>query len=232
MNFSLSSQYKKVLIFENSLGKARELCPDIETMPYDFELYSQIRAIFYKILLAYADQLQPISVDEAYLDVSSRVPSVHEDVVASHRAAISLAENVRDEIRRETNCEVSIGISHNMVLARLATKRAKPASSFHLLPSEVVDFLAPLEVDDLPGVGWNMADKLDKKLGIKTLSNILEAGKAKLQDCLGPNLGIKIYDFARGIDARPLEPPGPRKSVSVEMNYAIRFTADEEVQVS
>jgi DNA repair protein REV1 len=200
-------------------------------MPYDFELYSRISALFYKILLSHADRLQPISVDECYIEVSSQVPPLTEDVEASHAAAINIAESIRDDVRAATGCEVSVGISHNMVLARIATTRAKPASSFQLLPDEVESHLAPLEVEQLPGVGWSQADKLEQQLGIKTLAQLKDAGRGKLQACLGENVGIKVFNFACGVDARPLEPPGPRKSVSVELNYAIRFVSDDEVQV-
>ena len=216
---------------ENSLGRARELCPDIQTIPYDYPSYQRISYDFYRILLSHADILQPISVDEAYIDVSSQVPSVAQDPATATTAALALATTIRDEIRQATQCEASIGISHNMVLARMATDKAKPASAYHLLPTNVAAFLAPLKVDRLPGVGYSMAEKLAEQMGIETLADVISAGPSRLRDTLGDGQGVKVFEFASGIDRRALEPPGPRKSVSVELNYAIRFQADAEASV-
>ena len=203
-------------------------------MPYDFELYSSISEQFYKLLLAHADHLQAVSVDEAYIDVTSKTSL---DQRHDKPMPLVYAEELRTKIRDITGVDASVGISYNMVLARLATKKAKPAGSFFLAPGTTSDqeiraFLLPLDVQELPGIGWSMANKLKEELGVETLGDAIRVGPSRLKNCIGPKNGQKVVDFAYGIDPRPLEPPGPRQSVSVELNYAIRMKSDEEVEVS
>lgn len=194
-------------------------------MAYDFELYSSMSNKFYKILLSFADQLQPVSVDECYIEVSQRLSEVR-----PRKTPKQLAEDIRDAVRKATKCEVSIGISHNLVLARLATKTAKPAKAFHLLPDQVSEYLAPLKVADLPGVGYAAREKF-KSLGIVSIGDLLSANRSKVLELMGPNHGAKLLNYAKGADPTPLQPPGPRKSVSVELNYAIRLSTDAEAEV-
>jgi DNA repair protein REV1 len=113
---------------------------------------------------------------------------------------------------------VSIGISHNILLARLATRRAKPAGSYHLIPSEVSEFLAPLDIADLHGFGSSTKHKAREKLGVTTLGELMEKSKGILSDALGKSTGETLYNALRGIDDRELESDKPRKSVSCEIN--------------
>lgn len=93
------------------------------------------------------------------------------------------------------------------------------------------EFLAPLPVERLPGIGWELASKLAEKLEVEKVGDLLLHSKAALQTVLGPTNGDKYWEFARGIDARELEGPKPRGSVSAEINYGIRFSTKEEVKV-
>lgn len=113
---------------------------------------------------------------------------------------------------------MSIGIAHNIMLARLATRRAKPASSYHLLPDDVPEFLAPLEIGDLWGFGWSTSKKAEEKLGVKSLGELAKKSKSTLCDALGKGTGETLYNAIRGIDERKLESDKPRKSVSCEIN--------------
>lgn len=214
-----------------SFGRARELCPDITAIPYNFDLYKRLSMQFYGILLEYADDLQPVSVDEAILDVSARVKGMEHGGHGLQDQALRLAEQIRDHVRRETSCEVSIGCSHNILLARLATRRAKPASAFHLLPADVPAFLSDLDVGDLPGVGWSIRDKIQSELATANAGELLKFTKDKLISVLGPQKGETMYNNLRGIDTRPLDTYKPRRSVSAEVNYGIRFQKDVEVEV-
>lgn len=120
---------------------------------------------------------------------------------------------------------VSIGISHNILLARLATRKAKPGGSFHLLPEHVPDFLAPLEITDLHGFGRHTKKKALEKLGTTKLGELARRSKSQLIDCLGKSTGETLYNGLRGIDDKKLESDKPRKSVSCEINVsAIDFT--------
>lgn len=203
-----------------SLGRARELCPDIQTVPYQFHDYETKSAHLYRILLQRGTAIQPVSVDEAYIELAD---------VELGPGVLDVAESIRTEIREATGCEASIGIGHNLVLARLATIRAKPASAFWVAPDTVADFLAPLSVDDLPKIGWSSSAKLGE-IGVATLADARRVGLSKLQTAIGKQNGQTVLNFAHGIDPRRLEAMPERKIVSVELNYGIRFKSDDEVE--
>jgi DNA repair protein REV1 len=112
---------------------------------------------------------------------------------------------------------VSIGISHNILLAKLATRRAKPAGVFHILPNAIPEFLAPLDVEDLPSVGYSIRSKIEEKFGTSKCGELLEQPKGAFRGVLGPKTGDTVWGYLRGIDDRKLEPHKERKSVSAEM---------------
>jgi Nucleotidyltransferase/DNA polymerase involved in DNA repair len=116
---------------------------------------------------------------------------------------------------------VSIGISHNILLARLATRRAKPAGSYHLIPEDVPEFLAPLDIASLHGFGYSTRQKAQEKLGITTLGELAELSRGLLCDALGKTTGDTLYNAIRGIDDKKLESDKPRKSVSCEINASL-----------
>lgn len=107
-----------------------------------------------------------------------------------------------------------------MLLARLATRHAKPAGSFHLTPDEVPTFLAPLDISDLHGFGWSTKQKAQEKLGVTTLGDLLTKSKAVLSEVFGKSTGETLYNAVRGIDDKKLESDKPRKSVSCEINVS------------
>ncbi len=113
---------------------------------------------------------------------------------------------------------VSIGIAHNILLAKLATRRAKPAGVFHLLPLAIPAFLAPLEVEDLPSVGYSIKSKINENFRTTLCEDLLEHSKRDFQAVLGPKTGDMVYGYLRGVDDSKLEPNKERKSISAEMN--------------
>ena len=115
---------------------------------------------------------------------------------------------------------VSIGISHNILLARLATRKAKPGGSFHLLPEDVPEFLAPLDISDLHGFGRQAKQKALEKLGTIKLGELVKKSKAQLVEALGKATGETLYNGLRGVDDKQLESDKPRKSVSCEINVS------------
>ncbi|KAG6877399.1 hypothetical protein C0992_010042 [Termitomyces sp. T32_za158] len=195
--------------------------------------YKKLSLKFYTILMKHADDLQAVSVDEALIDVSSVVLQLRaktsEDDVAVDPAK-DFAEVIRAQVRQATGCEVSIGISHNILLARLATRRAKPAASYHLIPEEVQQFLAPLSINDLHGFGSSAKQKAQEKLGVTTLGDLMDKSKAVLCDALGKLTGETLYNALRGVDEKKLESDKPRKSVSCEINYGIRFENGQQAE--
>lgn len=176
----------------------------------------------YTILLSYADILQAVSIDEALLDVTGRVAELEAEAADSPQAtddwACILAERIRTDVRQATACEISIGIGSNVLLARLATRRAKPAGSFHLVGSEVRTFLDPLDVKDLWGIGRNTRDKIATAFKTTRIGELVVKRVGQLQDVLGPKNGQTLYDSLRGIDHKPVVAESERKSVSAEVN--------------
>ncbi|PPQ77576.1 hypothetical protein CVT25_011368 [Psilocybe cyanescens] len=213
-----------------SLQQARQLCPEIITIPYEFDRYKQYSLLFYTVLMSYADDLQAVSVDEALIDVTTTVNRLRVQS-ATQDPAKDFAETIRAHVRKATSCEVSIGISHNILLARLATRHAKPAGSYHLLPENISEILAPLQISDLHGFGWSTKQKAQEKLGVVTLGELAKKSKAVLIDALGKGTGETLYNAIRGIDEKKLESDKPRKSVSCEINYGIRFENNEQAEI-
>ena len=107
------------------------------------------------------------------------------------------------------------------MLARLASRRAKPGGSFHLKQEDVPEFLAPLDIDNLHGFGYATRQKAEEKLGTTNLGELAQKSKATLCEALGKGTGETLYKALRGIDDRKLESDKPRKSVSAEINVRL-----------
>ncbi|KIJ63335.1 hypothetical protein HYDPIDRAFT_92853 [Hydnomerulius pinastri MD-312] len=214
-----------------SLRQARQLCPEVITIPYEFERYKSLSLQFYTILMRHADDLQAVSVDEALIEVSSGVARLKAAApLSSENFAATLAGTIRAEVKRATGCEVSIGIAENIQLARIATRRAKPAGLFHLKKEDVQKVLEPLDIDDLHGFGHSTRQKAKEKLGVTNLGELSKRSKTQLCDALGKGTGETLYKAIRGIDERQLESDKPRKSVSCDINYGIRFEDNEQAE--
>ncbi|KAF7327651.1 hypothetical protein MKEN_00344500 [Mycena kentingensis (nom. inval.)] len=205
-----------------SLQQAQKLCPSVSTMPYEFEKYKAIGFKFYDILLARADEVEAVSADEALVDVST--------AVRAFGSAKELAESLRAEVKKATQCEVSIGIAHNILLARLATRKAKPAGSLHLLPQDVPALMETLDITDIRGFARSTRDKALEKLGSTRLKDLAKKTRSALSDALGLKTGETLYNAIRGIDDTQLVSSREQQSVSVEVNYGIRFKTDEEAE--
>ncbi|TKY86251.1 hypothetical protein EX895_005076 [Sporisorium graminicola] len=231
-----------------SLGQAKRLCPHVETIPYDFEAYNSISLTFYTFLLEHSDALQAVSVDEALIDVSLLLQRMRQgdatagslyDRYRDHfgsqgqvwTAEKQLAEAFRDEIRDRCGCEASIGIGSNILLARLATRKAKPGGSFHLTDDAKQPFLDALDVDDLHGIGWSLRDRIRELFETINIGGILsKTNERKLIAEFGPKKGKMIWDKMHGIDADRLEGNKLRQSVGSHVNYGIRFLTEQEAE--
>ncbi|KAJ7158643.1 hypothetical protein C8R46DRAFT_1354582 [Mycena filopes] len=216
-----------------SLQQARQLCPLVLTMPYEFDRYREISLKFYTVLMSHADDVQAVSLDEALIDVTtavSRLRSAAARAGSPHDPAKDFAESIRAEVKSATQCEISVGISHNILLARLATGRAKPAGSLHVVPADVPELMATLEIRDLWGFGAAHRDKAREKLGSTKLAELQKKSRTVLSDALGKKTGEKLWYAIRGIDDTELTSNKQRKSVSVEVNYGIRYKSSEEAE--
>ncbi|KAF8602805.1 DNA repair protein [Ceratobasidium sp. AG-I] len=218
-----------------SLGQARKLCSEIQTIPYEFERYKELSLKFYTILMALSDDLQAVSVDEALIDVTSAVGGLRRQVLESGNLQAEsyekqVAENIRDRVRAATGCEVSVGIGPNIMLARLATKRAKPAGSYFLSITDAPAHIAGLDVVDLHGFAGAVRDKAITTFGTSKLQDLAKESKSALQQALGDKSGDRVWNAIRGVDDRVLESDKPRKSVSADVNYGIRFESNEHAE--
>ncbi|KAI8084900.1 uncharacterized protein BX664DRAFT_283783 [Halteromyces radiatus] len=203
------------------VGQAQELCPDLHIIPYEFEEYRKVSEIFYNILFEYADEIQAVSVDEALLEVGSHITQ------AETGQEESLAKKIRDDIRERTGCEASIGIGPNILIARLATKKAKPCNQYYCKTQDIQSFLTDQNVGDLPGVGYSMESKL-QEMGVTTVGQLGKMALSTLKSKFGPKTGQTLYSFAKGIDDRPLVTDQPRQSLSAEVNWGVRFENDDQ----
>ncbi|CAE6474479.1 unnamed protein product [Rhizoctonia solani] len=214
-----------------SLGQARKLCPEIQTIPYEFERYKELSLKFYTILMSLSDDLQAVSVDEALIDVGSSVERLRTQAINSGQMQTEsyeklMAETIRDRVREKTGCEVSVGIGPNIMLARLATKRAKPAGSFYLSAEDAPAHIAGLDIVNLHGFAGAVRDKAVVHFGTSKLGDLAKHNKHTLQRALGDKNGERIWNAIRGLDDRYLESDKPRKSVSADVNYGIRFESN------
>jgi DNA repair protein REV1 len=197
------------------MGRALELCKDLVCLPYDFPAYEKTSRDFYSILMSVdADALQAVSVDEALLDVSSICSGSPEP----------LAQSIRDQVREKTSCDVSIGMGSNILLARLALRKAKPGGQYLLKSEDAEEYMKDLDVGDLPGVGWSLSEKLRENMTIHTVADLRTKTPGELKNKLGPKTGEKLYDAARGVDHGDVGEIVPRKSVSVEVNVRVLST--------
>ncbi|HEY0333269.1 MAG TPA: DNA polymerase IV [Stenotrophomonas sp.] len=190
--------------------RAERLCPDAIFVPPDFTRYKavsrQVREIFHR----QTDLVEPLSLDEAYLDVT--------EPKNGQALATDIARLVRDQIRDETGLTASAGIAPNKFLAKIASDWRKPDGQFVIPPSRVAAFLEPLAVNRIPGVGKVAEGKLTA-LGIRTVGELRLRPLEELQAHFG-SFGQGLYNRARGIDERPVEPHQEVQSVSSEDTFA------------
>jgi DNA repair protein REV1 len=220
------------------MKKAQGLCPDLKILPYDFPAYEDASRAFYNAILATGGIVQSVSVDEALVDVSNLCiegsggdgRKISEGSIYREQAkADEIAQALRDEVKKKTDCAVSVGIGGNILLAKVALRKAKPAGQYQIKPEEILDFVGQLQVQDLPGVAWSIGGKLED-IGIKFVKDIREFSKEKLVQTLGPKTGEKLWDYARGIDKTEIGEQVVRKSVSAEVNWGVRFENQEQAE--
>lgn len=189
---------------------AQRLCPDLILIRPNFEKYRNDSRKVREIFSRYTDKIEPLSLDEAYLDVTD---SPHFDGVAS-----KIALDIRKHIYAETKLTASAGIAPNKFLAKVASDWKKPNGQFTVTPEMIPDFVKVLKVEKIPGVGKVTAKKMHE-LNIFTCEDLQAWGLPRLQNQFGV-WGIRLYDVCRGIDEREVSDDGERKSLSVETTFA------------
>ena len=189
--------------------RAERLCPDAVFVPPDFVRYKAVSRQVREIMLAHTDLVEPLSLDEAYLDVTEPKTDIP--------SATAIAEEIRRQIREETALTASAGIAPNKFLAKIASDWNKPDGQFVIRPHQVEAFLAPLPVARIPGVGKVMQGKLSA-LGIEVVGDLRGFSLEELQRHFG-SFGAALHRRARGIDERPVQPDQPVQSISAEDTF-------------
>lgn len=220
------------------MKRALELCPDLKVLPYDFPAYEEASRLFYESILSVGGAVQSVSVDEALIDASAVVLSMsgsqglgveEGSILREQERADEIARTLREQIKAKTGCAVSIGIGGNILQAKIALRKGKPAGQFQLKPEDVLDVIGGLKVEELPGVSYSIGGKLEE-LGIKYVKDIRDMSRERLASALGPKTGEKLADYSRGIDDTDVGEQPPRKSVSAEVNWGIRFLNQQEAE--
>jgi DNA repair protein REV1 len=212
------------------LGRARQLCPELIVLHYDFagyeEVSEQVLAILQRVAAEHEGCVEAVSCDEAYMEL--HLPRVDElghmsggSSTADDNAG-DIAEMVRKEIFETTQCTASVGVASNKFLAKVGTDRVKPDGTF--VVNDYRNLLKELSLRDLHGVGYRSEPKLLAE-GLASVQDVWELGskaESALSKILGPGLGKKIYAFCHGRDDRKVQPV-ERKTIGAECNYGVRF---------
>lgn len=197
--------------------RAERLCPQAVFVPPDFTRYKAVSRQVREIFARHTDLIEPLSLDEAYLDVTvtrTGLPS-----------ATATAEAIRAEIREETRLSASAGVAPNKFLAKIASDFRKPDGLFVVRPHEALDFLSPLPVERLPGVGKVMHGKLSE-LNISTIADLRAFDPIQLERRFG-RYGRRLHELSLGLDERPVSPHQPTLQISCEDTLERDLTLDE-----
>ena len=193
------------------VGRALRLCPALVTVPPDFARYRAASRQILAIYRDYTDKVEPLSLDEAYLDVTG--------VERCQGSATLMAQEIRARIEAEVGITASAGIAPNKFLAKIASDWRKPNGQFVIRPEEVDGFVVALPVSKLFGVGRVTAARLER-FGVHTCGDLRAWSLADLIERFG-KFGRSLHRLCRGIDTREVAPHRARKSLSVETTFAV-----------
>jgi len=190
---------------------ALQRCPELIVLPTRFDVYRREAAVIRGILQRFTNVIEPLSLDEAYLDIS-----------AHPGAPGALAQVIRDMIFQKTKLTSSAGIGPNKLVAKIASEINKPNGQLEVTPDQVPEFMMELPVRKIWGIGAVTEQKL-QQLGVKTCGQLQRFSLPELVEHFG-KFGMELYDLCRGIDDRPVEPDRPRKSLSTEETFSTDLT--------
>lgn len=192
-----------------SSARALRLCPELIILPVDMDKYRRVSRAIHAIFREYTHRVEPLSLDEAYLDVT--------DSPHLGGSATRIAQAIRRRIREQHRLTASAGVAPNKFLAKVASDWRKPDGLFVIPPEQVEGFVRELPVSRVPGVGKVTQRKM-QALGIRTCGDLQGLGRAELVRHFG-RFGEALYQLARGVDERPVRGERRRKSLSVEQTY-------------
>src|ERR1035437_5335512 len=189
--------------------RAEHLCPEAIFLPPDFPRSRAVSQLVRGIFKQHTDLIEPLSLDEAYLDVTENKTGL--------ATATLVARTIREQIRQELNLTASAGVAPNKFLAKLASDWRKPDGLFVIQPGDIDTFLLPLPVGRLPGVGKVTGEKL-AKLGAQTVRDLRRLDLPVLEQHFG-RYGQRLHELARGVDDNEVVPDRPTQSISVEDTF-------------
>lgn len=189
--------------------RAEHLCPGAVFLPPDFPRYRAVSRQVHEIFKRHTDLIEPLSLDEAYLDVSENKCGLP--------TATRVARTIREQIRGELNLTASAGVAPNKFLAKIASDWKKPDGLFVIQPDEVDSFLLSLPIWRLPGVG-KVTEKRLKSFDVHTISDLRRLELPALERCFG-RYGLRLYDLARGVDNSAVVPDRRTQSISAEDTF-------------
>jgi len=188
---------------------ALKLCPDLIVLPVNMHKYRAAAKIIHEIFREYTNLVEPLSLDEAYLDVSNA--TLHQG------SATLIAKEIREKIWKTLHLTASAGVAPNKFLAKIASGWKKPNGLFVIRPTDIENFIKDLPVKKIHGVGKVTAEKLHAR-GLYTCIDLQKLSRVELTDHFG-KFGSQLYDQCRGVDHRKVEPNRMRKSLSVERTF-------------
>lgn len=200
-------------------SQALRLCPQLVLIPPNFPLYKMESQAVREIFARFTDLVQPLSLDEAYLDVT--------DSAAFLSSATLIAKEIRQQIQMQLNLTASAGIAPNKFLAKVASDWNKPNGQFVIAPDAVEAFVRQLKVEKIFGVGKVTARKMHEH-GLFTCGDIQKTSPIELSRWLGQRRAAELMELAHGIDRRPVDPTRERKSLTVEETFATDLTSLDE----
>jgi len=196
---------------------ALQRCPNLIVLPTRFDVYRREAAVIRGILHRFTSLIEPLSLDEAYLDVT-----------AHPGAPGPLAQVIRGTIFRKMKLTSSAGVGPNKLIAKIASEINKPNGQFEVALKQVPEFMDKLPVRKIWGIGEKTERKLEE-LGVKTCGQLQRFSRPEIVDFFG-KFGLDLYDLCRGIDQREVEPDRPRKSLSTEETLAVDLTTLEQCE--
>ncbi|MDP1318173.1 DNA polymerase IV [Prolinoborus fasciculus] len=192
-----------------SMGQARKLCPQVIVIEPDFAKYRQVSAQIHQIFQQYTSLIEPLSLDEAFLDVTENLQQIP--------SATEVAMRIREDIFQATGLTASAGVAPNKFLAKIASDWHKPNGICVIKPSQVQRFIQDLPLKKIPGVGKVTQEKL-KSLNLETLGDLQQIDEALLIQQFG-KYGRRLFLYAQGIDERPVEVERERQQISKETTF-------------
>ena len=200
---------------------AARLCPDLVLLPPDFKRYTQASREIMEIFRRYTPLVEPLSLDEAFLDVTG-CERIHGD-------ALKIGREIKGAILKEVGLVASVGVAPSKFLAKLASDLDKPDGFRVIQPEEVRDVLDPLSVSKIFGVGERTAKRLES-MGVTTIGQLASRERSEVFDEFGAS-GAWIHDLAHGIDTRRVNPNREEKSLGMERTFANDLSDPEELRV-